>query len=164
MKRILIALGVGVAMFAIVAYAASLNVGFGTAATGQGEVDKCGDITGSTYILKGWAVADGPGGDDYMYDDANPNDITKVTHVNIETSADCNQINAFIAVKDGGGSILATGFCQISGDGVQTTGPADDGLGYDEGFNSGDNVPGCTAVLDATIDVSAIEFLVVTET
>ena len=165
MKRILLGLGVGLAMFAVVAFAATLNVSGGTAATGQGPVDFCGDITGSTYILKGWGVASGPSGDDYMYDDPGiPNDITKAIAVNIETSADCNMINAFVAVKTDGGTVLGSGSCTISGNGTALSGTPDDGLGWDEGYESTDNVPGCTALLDSEVNVSAIEFLVVTET
>ena len=163
MKRLIVALLVGGVFFgAVYGLASTLIVGFGTAATGEGDVGSCGDVTGSTYVLKGQGVADGPGGDDYLF--GFPTDITKATHVNIETVAGCDQINAFVQVEDIGGAVLATGSCQISGDGVQTTGPADDGLGYDEGFNSGDNLPGCTALLSAEVDVADIESLVVTMT
>ena len=83
-------------------------------------------------------------------------DITKFTAVNIETDGGCDEQNAFIQVKDGGGSVIATGSCVIQDDGEN------DGLGWDEAA-PGDNVGGCTALVTPA-NVSAAESLVVTIT
>jgi hypothetical protein len=102
-----------------------------------------------------------------------PADITEFFAVNIETTSDCDSINAFIAVYDGEGgtgNVIASGSCQISGDGVPGSGPDDDGLGFDE-LSTGDNVPGCTALVgtgtvadDDLPNVADAESIVVTTT
>jgi len=171
MKRIILALLAGGTVFGIVwGAAANLNVGGGTAATGQGNIDPCGDITGSTYILESQSVV--TFGDDIVGNLGNvgPADITEFKAVNIETSADCNLINAFIEVRNGSNVTIASGTCQMSGDGTPGSGPEDDGLGYDE-LSPADNVPGCTISVgidttgpDDLPNVADAEFLVVTET
>jgi hypothetical protein len=178
LKRIAIALALsGVVFGTVYALAATLNVGFGTAATGTGDVGSCGDVTGSTYILESQSI--GFAGDDIVGSLGNlgPADITEFKAVNIESVPDCDQINVFVAVYDGEGgtgNVIATGSCQISGDsdGVVDPGdpPEDDGLGYDE-LGTGDNVPGCTAVVgtdtvldDDLPDVADAESIVVTMT
>ena len=162
MKRIILALGVGVALFAVVAYAATLSVGFATAATGQGDVGSCGDVTGSTFILVGQSIA-ASGQPDIVTGD--PTDITHAYAVNIETVAGCDQINAFVAVKNGAGVVMATGSCEINALAGPNGGTANDGLGFNEADGS-DNVPGCTAVFGggATPNVGDIFFLQVTMT
>ena len=167
MKRILIALGVGLAMFAVVAYAATLNVGFSTAATGTGPVGSCGDVTGSTFILVGQAISASSQPDIVT---GTPTDIEHAYAVNIETVAGCDQINAFVAVKNSAGAVMAIGSCEISA-GATSPGPGgpsgpnggidNDGLGFNEG-SPVDNVPGCTAVLSGTPNVGDIYFLQVT--
>ena len=53
MKRLAVALAVGGVVFgAVWAVAATMNVSGATAATGTGDVAKCGDVTGSTFILE----------------------------------------------------------------------------------------------------------------
>jgi hypothetical protein len=162
MRRILIASAVGIALFAIVAYAATLNVGFATAATGSGPVGSCGDVTGSTFILVGQSIA-ASGQNDTVT--GAPTDIEHAFAVNIETVAACDQINAFIAVKNSGGGVMATGSCEINAAGGPNGGTHDDGLGFNEA-GTGDNVPGCTAVFSggATPNVGDIYFLQVTMT
>lgn len=141
----------GILAAAVYGAASTLIVSSGTAATGQGDVDKCGDVTGSTYLLHGTGIS----GQTNTVVTGTPSDITKVTRVNIETDASCEDINLFVQLKDGGGSNLdGVGFCEVT-----LTG----GLGFDEA-GSGDNVPGCTVDLSSEVDVSAIEALVVTET
>jgi hypothetical protein len=147
-------------MFAIVAYAATLNVGFATAATGQGDVGKCGDVTGSTFILVGQVISASSGPDTVT---GTPTDIEHVIAVNIETVADCDQINAFIAVKNLAGAVLATGSCEINAAGGPNGGTDNDGLGFNEA-DIADNVPGCTAVLSGTPNVADIFLLAVTMT
>lgn len=146
--------------------ASSLTVGSGTAATGSGDVAKCGDVDGSTYILKGQTV------NSAVQDDTvtgSPSDITKATHVNIETADGCDGMNAFIALyagENGTGTQLATGSCTIASQTVDNDGALigeADGLGWAEG-NAADNVAGCTAQLSGEVGVSAIESLVVTMT
>jgi len=130
----------------------------------------CGDITGSTFILESQSVLlagpDVVGG----LGEVGPADITEFKAVNIETVPSCNQINAFIEVRDAAGNVIASGSCQISGDGTPTTGVDDDGLGFDEA-GTADNVPGCTAIVgidtledDDLPDVEDAALLVVTET
>lgn len=163
MKRIVLALGVGVTLFAVVAYAATLSVGFATAATGQGDVGSCGDVTGSTFILVGQVISASSGPDTVTGD---PTDIEHAYAVNIETVAGCDQINAFVAVKNGAGAVMATGSCEINaGPGGPNGGTANDGLGFNEA-STADNVPGCTAVFGggATPNVGDIFFLQVTMT
>jgi len=161
MKRIILTLAVGVAMFAVVAYAATLIVGSGTAATGQGEVAKCGDVTGSTFILQGQDVNPKTGtfptdpGDAVL--SGTPTNITRTTQVNIETGVDdsCVGININVQLKDAGGSNLpgATGSCEVFDGG---------GLGFDE-VSAGDNTDGCTVDLAVSQDIAPITALVVTE-
>jgi hypothetical protein len=173
MKRIFVAAAAAALVFGSVwALAATLDVGFGTAATGTGDVDKCGDVTGSTYILESQSLdTAGPdlaGG----LNNVGPADITEFKAVNIESSTDCDMINVFIEVHDaddGGGNVIASGTCQISGDGAPG-GVDDDGLGFDE-LGIDDNVPGCTAIVgsdtladDDLPDVVDAESLVVTMT
>ena len=152
MIRKLAALMVGGILAAAVYGAAStLIVSSGTAATGQGDVDKCGDVTGSTYLLYGTGIS----GQTATVVTGTSSDVTKVTWVNIETSSDCQNINVFVQLKDWGGSYLdGTGFCEVTLSG---------GLNYDED-DSTDNVPGCTVLLSTPVPVADIEFLVVTMT
>lgn len=141
----------GVLAAAVYAAASTLIVSDGTAATGQGDVNSCGDVTGSTYLLHGTGIS----GQTSTVVTGTPSDITKVTRVNIETVGGCVDINFFVQLKDGGGSNLdGVGFCEAT-----LTG----GLGFDEA-SSTDNTPGCTVDLSTEVNVSAIEFLVVTQT
>lgn len=173
MKRWIVAAAAAAMVFGSVwALAATLNVGFGTAATGNGDIGKCGDVTGSTYILESQSlVTAGPdvvGG----LNNVGPADISEFTAVNIESVADCDQINVFVEVhngENGNGDVIASGSCQISGDDA-IGGIDDDGLGFDE-LGTDDNVPGCTAIVgndttsdDDLPDVAAAESLVVTMT
>jgi len=172
-KRILIAAAAAALVFGSVwALASTLDVGFATAATGNGDVAKCGDVEGSTFILESQSVVlSGPdvvGG----LNNVGPADISEFKAVNIESIADCDQINVFVEVRDdedGTGDVIASGSCQISGDGAGG-GVEDDGLGFDE-LGTGDNVPGCTAIVgddttsdDDLPDVADAESLVVTMT
>lgn len=165
MKRIIVALALsGMVFGAVYALAATLTVGGGTAASGTGDVDPCGNVTGSTYILVGQAIS-ASGQDDIVMGD--PTDVDHVQAVNIETDGPCDEINAFVAVKNGAGAVLATGSCVIedadpAGDDIDSDG-FNDGLGFDEAGAS-DNVAGCTAVLSGTPNVADIEFLTVTMT
>jgi len=162
MKRLAVALAVGGVVFgAVWAVAATMNVSGATAATGTGDVAKCGDVTGSTFILESQSdTLTGP-------DTFGPvgtfgvADITEFKAVNIETIADCDKINAFVEVRDGSGNPTASGSCEIN---------LEDGLGFDEA-GTGDNVPGCTAFVgtdtlanDDLPDVALAEDLVVTMT
>ncbi|OGN85316.1 MAG: hypothetical protein A2X23_10500 [Chloroflexi bacterium GWC2_73_18] len=152
MIRKLAALMVGGILAAAVYGAAStLIVSSGTAATGQGAVDNCGDVTGSTYLLYGTGIS----GQTFTEVTGAPSDITKVTWVNIETGSECYNINLFVQLKDGSENPLdGVGFCEVTATG---------GLGWNEAWN-GDNTYGCTVALSTPVNVSAIEFLVVTET
>ncbi len=162
MKRVILALVVGGAIFGTVyGFAAMLDVTTSTAASGTGSVVKCGDVTGTTFLLVGETVSNGTGGDDYVSGTAT--DIVHVQAVNIETTASCNDQNAYVAVKNAAGTTLATGSCTISGDGTPGSGPADDGLGWLEAATA-DNVPGCTALLNGTPNIGDIAFLTVTMT
>jgi hypothetical protein len=160
MRRILIASAVGIALFATVAYAATLTVGFATAATGTGPVGSCGDVTGSTFILVGQSISASAQPDIVT---GAPTDIEHAFAVNVETVADCDQINAFVAVKNAGGAVMATGSCEINAAGGPNGGTHNDGLGFNEASGA-DNVPGCTAVFSggATPNVGDIYFLQVT--
>lgn len=165
MKSVLLALLVGAAIFGTVyGLAATMSVESGTAATGQGEVIKCGDVTGSTYILVGQSIA-ASGQNDTVT--GNASNIEHAFAVNIETDGPCDEINAFVAVKNGVGAVLATGSCVIQdatpgGDDINADG-YNDGLGFDEASGA-DNVAGCTAVLSGTPNVADIAFLQVTTT
>jgi len=178
LKRIIVALALsGMVFGAVYALAAVLSVDFGTAATGTGDIGSCGDITGSTYILESQSVV--TSGDDLAGGVGNvgPADMSEFKAVNIETVPGCDGINAFIEVHDadgGGGNVIASGSCEISGDsdGITDPGdpPDDDGLGFDE-LGTTDNVPGCTAFVgtdttsdDDLPDVAAAESIVVTTT
>jgi acetyl-CoA carboxylase carboxyltransferase component len=135
------------------------NVSTGTAATGSGDVDSCGNITGSTYILHGAGFtgnnAGGHGNQDNSVMINTPSDITKASMVNIETVADCVNINLHVQLQNGsGGNLDGVGFCEVTSTG---------GFGYNE-TNAGDNVPGCTVVLTHSVAVADIEKLVVTQT
>jgi len=167
MKRILIALGVGVAMFAIVAYAATLTVSTPVAATGGSEIANCGNVEGSTFVLESQAMTF-TGADTAGNIGSNGTaDITEFWAVNIEVPSSCGEAggignNIFVEVKTGsGGSVIASGFCQANNN---------DGFGYDEASTT-DNTPGCTAVVgdDTSADddlpnVSDAWYIVVTET
>jgi hypothetical protein len=162
MKRLAVALGVGAVVFGTVwALAATMDVSGATAATGTGDVAKCGDVTGSTFILEG--QSDTLSGPDLFgpVGTFGVADITEFKAVNIETVADCDHINAFIEVRDGSGSPIASGNCEVN---------LEDGLGFDEASAS-DNVPGCTAFVgtdtvanDDLPDVAPAVQLVVTMT
>ena len=67
-----------------------------------------------------------------------------VCGTSIETVPGCDQINAFIEVRDASGYVIASGSCQIDRDGTPTTDVDDDSLGFDEAGKA-DNMPGCTA-------------------
>jgi hypothetical protein len=162
MKRILIASAVGVALFAIVAYAATLTVGSGTAATGNGDVASCGDVTGSTFVLMGQDVNPKTGAfpvdpGQAVMTDTTPTDITKTTQVNIETGVNdsCVGINVNVQLQGPDGNNLpgATGSCEVFDGG---------GLGYDE-VGTSDNTDGCTVDLAASQDIAPISEIVVTE-
>ena len=171
MKRLIVALLVGGVVFGTVwGLASGLDVGFGTAATGTGDVGSCGDVSGSTYILEGQTIT--TAGNDTVTGD--PTDIAEFQAVNIEVDDDCDEQNAFVQVFDGEngtGTAIATGSCTIhNGDNPDIVGDnADvDGLGWDEGSTS-DNVGGCTALVgtdtggdDDLPDVFAAESLRVT--
>ena len=165
MKRLILALLVGGVFFgAVYGLAATLSVGFGTAATGTGDVGSCGNVTGSTYILVGQSIG-ASGQDDVVTGD--PTDVDHVKAVNIETDGACDEQNAFVAVKNAGGTTFATGSCVIedadpAGDDIDADG-FNDGLGYDEA-SPGDNVAGCTAALSGLVNVADIWFLTVTMT
>jgi hypothetical protein len=174
MKRVLIAALAAALMFgAVFAVASTLDVSDATAATGNGDVAACGDITGSTFILESQSLV--TAGDDLAgnLNNIGPADISEFKAVNIESVTECDMINVFVEVRDGengAGNVIASGTCQISGDGVVGSGPDDDGLGFDE-LGTGDNGPGCTAIVgndttadDDLPDVVAAESLVVTVT
>jgi len=145
MKRFIVALLVGGVFFgAVYGLASTLNVGFGTAATGNGDVASCGDVTGSTYILEGQSINFPDAGTVTVT--GTPEDISQFKAVNIETDSGCDQINVFIEVKDGEngtGNTIFSGGCEVHANG---------GLGYDEDNGaSNDNTYGCT-VVSSTID------------
>jgi hypothetical protein len=147
MKRIILALVVGSALFAAAyAAAASLGVTTSTAATGTGDVVSCGDVTGTTFILKGEAINDAAG---WTTVTGNSNDPRYAEAVNIETgtSSSCDQQDVFVMV-DGAGSIGCT---------VHAGG----GVNYNEA-DYGDNNYGCTALLTSYVDVAGITKLTVT--
>lgn len=159
MKRLAVALSVGVAVFGTVwAIAATLEVGWTTLATGSGTVGSCGDVTGATYVLKGQNVTLGDKSGDQI--SGQPTDITTVKAVNIETGNECvidsQGVQVYAEVRDGSGNRLSSGTCQVSSKGGVSFNEADDD----------DNVPGCTAWFDNPGDVSvaAVEELVVTMT
>ncbi|MDO8611396.1 MAG: hypothetical protein Q7R32_01070 [Dehalococcoidia bacterium] len=167
MKRLITALLVGGALFAA-AYAAAavLDVGFGTAATGEGDVDACGDITGSTYILQGQDVTPKTGTfptdpGDASLTDTSPTNIARTTQVNLEletSDGDCAGINLWIQLTDIGGGDLADAFgtCEVFEGG---------GLGFDE-VGTGDNdteIDGCTVDLAVSQDIADIYDIKVTE-
>ncbi len=128
--------------------AATLTVGWGTAATGSGTVGSCGDVTGTTFLLKGTTVSGEP-----AIWSGPVTDVTKVTGVNIETVASCVAQNVFVQLTDSGGNALdGVGFCEVTAGG---------GLGWLEG-SGGDNVPGCTVTLSAEVSVAAIAGISVT--
>ena len=128
------------------------DVSTGVAATGQGDVVACGNITGSTYLLYGTGIS----GQTATVEIDTPSDITRVTRVNIETDPSCVQNNLYVQLKTGpSGSLLdCIGFCQVTASG---------GLGYNE-TDATDNVAGCTVDLSTPVNVSDIFTLVVTET
>ena len=161
MFRKVAALAVGGILAASVYGAAATigNVVGGTAATGQGSVASCGDITGSTYLLYGTGIsgnnAGGHGDQDNTVVINTPSDISKVTRVNIETVGDCVDINFYVQLKDGGfGNLDGIGFCEVTSTG---------GLGFNEA-SSDDNIPGCTVDLSVPVNVADIITLVVTQT
>lgn len=164
MKRIILALGVGVALFAVVAFAATLSVTDSTAASGTGDVASCGPVTGSTFILKGQDVTPKTGTfptdpGNAALTDTTPDDITRTTQVNIETGVDdsCVGININVQLQgpDGINLVNATGACEVFDGG---------GLGFDEVDNSNaDNTDGCTVILAAEQLIAPITELVVTE-
>jgi hypothetical protein len=161
MLRKIAALAVAGVLAASVYAAAAVigNVSGGTAATGAGDVDSCGDITGSTYILHGAGFtgdnAGGHGNQDNSVMINTPSDITKASMVNIETVADCVNINLYVQLQNGtGGNLDGVGFCEVTSTG---------GFGFNE-LSPGDNVPGCTVVLTHSVAVADIEKLVVTQT
>jgi hypothetical protein len=173
-KRIFIAAAAAAIVFGGVwALASALTVSDATAATGNGNVASCGDVTGSTFILESQSVV--TIGDDLVGNLGNvrPADISEFKAVNIESIAACDQINVFVEVRageNGMGAVVASGSCQISGDGTPGSGAEDDGLGFDE-LGTSDNVPGCTALVgndtladDDLPNVLAAESLVVTMT
>jgi hypothetical protein len=162
MKRLGIAIVIGLIAFGTVyAAAAALRVEGATAATGRGGVESCGDVTGSTFVLEGQELVTSGADTAGPFIDGVAADITEFQAVNIETVADCEQLNAFVQVKDAQGKVIATGACAIDADG---------GMGFDEA-NGVDNVPGCTAIVgndtvadDDLPDVEPAVDLVVTMT
>jgi hypothetical protein len=145
MKRIILALAVGSALFAAAyAAAATLNVTGSTAASGSGAVAKCGDVDGTTFILKGETINNA---DAWTTVTGNSTDPTLARAVNIETVDSCDRQDVFVLV-DGMGSIACT--VHVGG-----------GVGYDEA-NTGDNTYGCTALLNDYVSVAGINWLTVT--
>ena len=145
MKRLIVALMVGGALFAAAfAAAANLNVTDSTAASGSGPVASCGDVTGTTFILLGETINE-PGA--WTYLTGNSSDPRVAIAVNIETVSDCDQQDVFVLV-DGTGSTPCT---------VHAGG----GLGWNEGSKA-DNTYGCTAVLNNNVAVASISTLTVT--
>ena len=145
MKRILLALAVGVALFAVVAFAATLNVTDSTAAAGRNVVASCGDVTGTTFILEGQGIAAIDGATTLT---GSPSDIAEFKAVNLEVTEDaCNRINAFVEVRTMGGVSIFNASCEVHDDG---------GLGFNEAV-AGDNPDGCTALLVAPVDTPGIE-------
>jgi len=136
-----------------------MSVGSGTAASGNGDVAKCGDVTGSTFILKGQDVNPKTGVFPVDPGDAaqsgTPSDITKVIQVNLETDGACVGINLTVQLQgpDGTNLVGGTGSCEVFAGG---------GLGFNE-VSTGDNTDGCTVVLASEQSVSVITELLVTE-
>ena len=145
MRRIILALAVGSALFAAAyAAAATLDVTGSTAASGTGAVAKCGDVTGTTFILKGEAINDAAGwttvtgkSDDPRYAEA----------VNIETVPGCVDQDVFVLVDSMGSTP-----CTVHDGG---------GVNYNEAA-PGDNNFGCTALLNDYVGVAGISNLTVT--
>jgi len=161
MLRKIAALAIGGVLAASVYAAAAVigNVSDGTAATGAGDVNSCGDITGSTHILHGAGFtgdnAGGHGNQDNSVMVNTPSDITKVSMVNIETDDGCIDINHYVQLQNGtGGNLDGVGFCEVTATG---------GFGFNE-LSHTDNTAGCTVVLTHSVAVADIEKLVVTQT
>jgi hypothetical protein len=166
MKRFMVATAAAGLVFGSVwALAATLNVAPGTAATGEGVVSSCGDVTNSSYVLVGRIVTgSGASPADGSVESGQPTDITKVYGVNIEVPGGCivaegengspdsgTQLN--VQVRNGA-DLGVAGSCEVQSDG---------GLGLKE-LDPTDNTPGCTAWFSAATDVAPITGLVVTET
>jgi len=147
MKRLIVALMVGGALFAAAfAAAANLNVTNSTAASGDGAVLSCGDVTGTTFILYGETINE-PGASTYLT--GNSSDPRYAIAVNIETGdlSSCDQQDVFVLVDSMGSTP-----CTIHAGG---------GLNYDEASKA-DNNYGCTAVLNGSVAVASITTLTVT--
>lgn len=152
LRKIAALAAAGVLAAGVYAAAATIgNVAGGTAATGSGSVTSCGNITGSTYLLSGTGIS----GQTSTTLVNTPSDITKVTRVNVETVADCVDINLYVQLKGAANANLdGVGFCEVTATG---------GMNFNE-LSAGDNVPGCTVTLATPVNVADILSLVVTET
>jgi len=157
MKRLLAALAVGGIVFTMVwGAAASLGVDFTTLANGTGDVNRCGDVIGATYILYGQTV-DQTGGDVIT---GQPSDVSKIIGINIETESGCawdsQGAQLWVEVRDTSNARLSSGTCQVKSNG---------GVFYNEA-DSGDNIAGCTAFFDnpGAVNVADVYHLSVTET
>jgi len=166
MKRFIVAsITAGVVFGSVWALAANLNVGSATAATGQGEVVSCGDVTGSTFILLGRSVLNaGQNASNPSVETGIATDITKTTGVNVEVPESCivqegegdaldTGATLDVQVK-AGATIVGSGTCEVQ---------SHAGLGT-SAENGSDNVPGCTVTFAGPTDIAPIDALVVTET
>ena len=98
MKRIIVALLVGGALFATVAFAAASITDFnaGNLSQGQGDVGNCAEWASLTYNTVG----------------SNP---VRVDSVNVADSADCNGATATVEVFDGSfATLTGVGTCSIA--------------------------------------------------
>lgn len=158
MKRLIVALLVGGAVFGTVwGLASTLQVTFLTAATGEGDVGSCGDMTGGTFILQGQDVnpKTGPSGG-FAALSGSPTNIARTTQVNLEFDGNCDEgIQVDIHLTDINGADIpgAFGTCQVWAAG---------GLGFDE-VGIGDNTDGCTVDLNVSQDIGPIEDIKVTQ-